>query len=138
MRSTPNLNNKAANARRRPFTWLPLLVFAGATLAFMAPATSRAAHLGSITVGAQTPSTVQAGNKATNVVTIARGTGAGSSGAFTVTLSTTTTAPTGATYSFSPSRLEPMDCGNLPIPMRRCIRCVIIEPSIRSNLKERL
>ena len=106
MRSTQKMNTNAANARRRPFTWLPLLIFAIATLAFMAPATSHAAHVGTVTVGAPSASPIDAGSSATYVVTIVRGTGGGSSGPFSVAMSLTTSLPTGASFSFSPSTVS--------------------------------
>src|SRR5207237_3918033 len=58
--------------------------------------------VGSIAVGAQSPSTVTAGNSAAFVVTVGRGT---SNGAFNADLSVTTPLPAGATATFSPNPL---------------------------------
>jgi hypothetical protein len=57
--------------------------------------------VGSLTVAAQSPNPVTAGNAAAYTITVNRGSGSGSSGAFTATLSITTTLPSGATSSFS-------------------------------------
>ncbi len=84
--------------------WLGAMVVA--TLAFMAPTTSRAAHVGTVTVGAPTGNPVDVGGSATYVVTIVRGTGGGSSGPFIVAMSLTTSLPTGASFSFSPSTVS--------------------------------
>ncbi len=59
--------------------------------------------VGTVSVGAQAPNPVTAGNSVTYTVTVNRGSGPGSSGAFTATLSITTTLPTGASASFSPN-----------------------------------
>jgi len=59
--------------------------------------------VGSVTVSAQSPNPVTAGSNATYTITVNRGSGGGSSGAFTATLSITTSLPTGASYSFSPN-----------------------------------
>src|SRR4030066_2141479 len=60
-------------------------------------------RVGSVTVGAQSPNPVTAGNSATYTVTIYRGSGGGSSGGFSAGLSITTSLPDGCTYSFNPS-----------------------------------
>jgi hypothetical protein len=59
--------------------------------------------VGSVTVGAQSPAPVTAGNSATYTITVSRGSGGGSSGNFTASLSITTTLPTGAAATFSPN-----------------------------------
>ena len=64
---------------------------------------SDAPKVGSVTVGAQSPNPVTPGNSATYTITVNRGSGPGSSGAFTATLSITTALPTGAGSSFSPN-----------------------------------
>jgi hypothetical protein len=62
-----------------------------------------APKVGSVTVGAQSPSTLYAGDNGTFTITVFRGSGGGSLGAFTAALSITTALPTGATASFSPN-----------------------------------
>jgi hypothetical protein len=62
--------------------------------------------VGSVTVGTQSPNPVTAGNNATYTITVNRGSGNGSTGAFSASLSVTTTLPTGATASFSPSTVS--------------------------------
>ncbi len=62
-----------------------------------------APKVGSVTVGSQLPSPVTAGSFATYTITVVRGSGGGSSGAFTAALSVTTTLPAGVTASFSPN-----------------------------------
>ncbi|RVT71083.1 hypothetical protein EOD40_17590, partial [Flavobacterium sufflavum] len=57
----------------------------------------------SVAIGSQTPSPVTAGNNASYAITVFRGSGSGSSGAFTANLSITTTLPGGTSVSFSPS-----------------------------------
>jgi hypothetical protein len=59
--------------------------------------------LGSVTVGAQSPAPVTAGNSATYTVTVSRGSGSGSAGNFTASLSITTSLPTGAAATFTPN-----------------------------------
>jgi hypothetical protein len=59
--------------------------------------------VGFVTVGSQSPNPVMAGNNATYTVTVIRGSGGGSSGAFTADLTITTALPTGASASFSPN-----------------------------------
>ena len=59
--------------------------------------------VGSVSVGSQSPSSVTAGSSATYTITVNRGTGGGSTGAFTADLSITTALPTGASGSFSPN-----------------------------------
>ncbi len=59
--------------------------------------------VGSVTVGAQSPADLCPGSSATYTVTVSRGSGGGSSGAFTATLSVTTALPTGASASFAPN-----------------------------------
>jgi hypothetical protein len=56
--------------------------------------------VGMVVVGPQTPATIQPSASATYVVTVERGTGPG---AFTATLSMTSTLPAGVTASFSPN-----------------------------------
>ena len=62
-----------------------------------------APKVGSVTVGAQSPDPVARGSSATYLVTVNRGTGGGSSGSFSATLSITTTLPAGVTASFFPN-----------------------------------
>src|SRR5207248_7427362 len=57
--------------------------------------------VGSVTVGAQSPDPVTPGSSAAFTITVFRGTGGGSSGNFTATLSITTALPAGASASFS-------------------------------------
>ncbi|MGI0048537.1 MAG: Ig-like domain-containing protein, partial [Nitrososphaera sp.] len=59
--------------------------------------------VGSLSVGTQSPNPVNAGNSASYIITIGRGTGAGSAGAFDVNLSITTTVPSGISVLFSPN-----------------------------------
>ena len=62
-----------------------------------------APKVGSVNVGAQSPNPVTAGNSATYTITVNRGSGSGSSGNFTATLSITTALPAGAIATFSPN-----------------------------------
>jgi len=62
-----------------------------------------ATKLGAVTVGAQSPDPVTAGNSATYTITVSRGDG---SGAFSATLSVTTALPAGASASFSPNSVS--------------------------------
>src|SRR3989442_12404717 len=57
--------------------------------------------VGSVTVGAQSPDPVTSGSSAAFTITVFRGSGGGSSGNFTATLSITTALPSGASASFS-------------------------------------
>ncbi len=57
--------------------------------------------VGSVTVGAQSPNPVTLGSSAAYTITVFRGSGGGSSGNFTATLSITTPLPAGASASFS-------------------------------------
>src|SRR5947208_949701 len=57
--------------------------------------------VGSVTVGAQSPDPVTPGSSAAFTITVFRGTGGGSNGNFTATLSITTALPAGASASFS-------------------------------------
>jgi len=59
--------------------------------------------VGSVTVGSQSPNPVTAGNNATYTVTVNRGSGGGSSGAFTADLTVTTALPSGTSASFFPN-----------------------------------
>jgi hypothetical protein len=60
--------------------------------------------VGSVTVGAQSGTlTYGTAGSATYTITVNRGSGGGSSGAFTADLGVTTTMPTGATATFSPN-----------------------------------
>jgi hypothetical protein len=63
--------------------------------------------VGSVTVSTQAPNPVIAGNNATYAITVNRGAGSGSSGAFDAALSVTTALPSGATASFSASGAFP-------------------------------
>jgi len=63
-------------------------------------------RVGSVIVGSQTPSPVTAGNSATYTIAVNRGTGSGSSGAFTALLSITSALPSGVTASFASSSLN--------------------------------
>src|SRR6185436_7866046 len=63
--------------------------------------------VGSVTVGAQSATPVYgSSSSATYPVTVFRGTGSGSSGNFTATLSLTTSLPPGVTASFSPNPVQ--------------------------------
>src|SRR5204863_463735 len=57
--------------------------------------------VGSVTVGAQTPDPVTPGSSAAFTITVFRGTGGGSNGNFSATLSITTALPVGASASFN-------------------------------------
>ncbi len=59
--------------------------------------------IGSVTVGNQSPNTVYPPANARYTITIRRGSGSGSSGAFTANLSMLTVLPSGCTASFNPA-----------------------------------
>jgi hypothetical protein len=62
--------------------------------------------VGAVSVSAQSPAAVNQGGSATYTVTIQRGNGNGSNGAFDVAFSFTTALPAGVTASFSPSTVH--------------------------------
>jgi hypothetical protein len=65
-----------------------------------------APKVGSCTVGSQSPVSVAAGNTATYLITVNRGSGQGSNGSFNVNLSITSTLPQGVTAQFTSSSLS--------------------------------
>ena len=79
-----------------------MLTAIGQTSGFTAQtAFTDAPKIGSVTVGAQTPTPVTAGNSATYLVTVNRGSGNGSTGNIGVTFTLNGTLPTGASASFT-------------------------------------
>jgi len=75
----------------------------GGGVPYVGPYKVAAPKVGSVSVGAQSPNPVTAGNSATYTITVNRGTGPRSPGSFTANLSITTTLPAGATATFSPN-----------------------------------
>jgi hypothetical protein len=81
-----------------------LLTAVGQTSGFTAQTTfTDSPKVGAVSIGAQTPVEVCATGSASYTITVSRGSGPGSPGSFTATLSVTTVLPTGATASFSPN-----------------------------------